>query len=226
MRVNPPRRRFSAVAQILRKPQQDAHRELIIQKTAFDIAGIRDRCSGVEADDIAHLHAERTRILRAFYIFVQHDLRRIKAALGRAVFAVDMHRRITKLERAVDNPARAGIDAHIFRFAVFRAHAAERCDAQTAVSLHLCHHRAERISMRLQQKCVVCIFSAQIDQHAALGCDARIISHRGERILHPFCRPGGIARRAVDGQKSLCLFGCIDRILSVHFSASFPVQYV
>ena len=53
--------------------EQDPDAELIIQKTAFDVARFRDNGARIETDNIPHVDPERFSILPGTDRFIQHD---------------------------------------------------------------------------------------------------------------------------------------------------------
>ena len=87
---------------------------------------------------------------------------------------VHMDRGVAQLHRALDDSAGSGMDAHIFGLRVFRAHAAERREPESSVCLDLCHHRAQRIRVRFEKQRIFFVRAAEVDQHAALGCQLRV----------------------------------------------------
>ena len=85
-----------------------------------------------------------------------------------------MDRGVAQLHRALDDSAGSGMNTHIFSLRVFRAHAAERREPESSVRLDLCHHRAQRIRVRFEKQRIFFVRAAEVDQHAALGCQLRV----------------------------------------------------
>ena len=163
----------AVVGKVLCKSEQDADRQLIVEKTAFDVARRRNACAGIEANDVADLDSERAGVIGAFHVLVKQNLGGVEGALGVGKRAVDVNRRVAELERALDDAPRAGVDPHIFGFAVFGAHSAEVGQAQSTVALDLRDHAAERVGVRLEKQGVFRIRAAEVDENAALvgeGC--------------------------------------------------------
>ena len=125
VRVDPSCGRFAGIMEVFCEPQQHADGELVVQKAAFDVARRGDSRARLEADDIANLNSERACGLRRLHILVEHDLDRVKRALGLAVFAVHMHRGVAQLHRTLDDLAGSRVDADIFRLRIFCAQAAK-----------------------------------------------------------------------------------------------------
>ena len=125
---------------------------------------------------------------------------------------------VAELKRPLIDPAGARIDAHVFRFAVFRAHAAKARHTQAAVGFDLRDHRAERIRVRLQKQPALCgILAAEVDQNAALGRFLCGKAERCKRFQHPAGRLVRKARRTVDCEQLDGFFHCILRITLFHW---------
>ena len=214
--VHPPGGRDVFVLHIFGQTQQNAHGELIVQEPAFDVSGGRDPGAGLEADDVPHLNPQIAGILRIFHVLVQHHLGGIEGTVGGSVIAVDVHRRVHQLQRAFHHPAVPGVHPHVFGFAVCRLHAAQSRQPQPAVGLHLRHHAAQGIRVGFQQQRVGFVPASQVDKHAALDGELRVVSHFGKGVFHPFRRPMGKTRGAVDGQQLYGLFHGVIRIFLVH----------
>ena len=227
MDIRAARQRLLFVMQVFCKAEQNTDGELIVEEAAFDVARSRHVRARVEADDIACLNAERTRLFGRRNILVQQDLGRVEGSVRLGVFAVDVDRGVAELERPLIDLAGARIDAHIFRFAVFCAHTAEARHAQAAIGLDLRDHRAERIHVGLQKKpAFFCIFSAKIDQDAALHGLFRCEAKRRERVQHPRGCSVRKARRAVDCKQLDGFFYCILRITLFHcFRFPFKLKF-
>ena len=133
-----------------------------------------------------------------------------------------MYGRIAELERAFIDPAGARVDAHIFRLAVFCAHAAKIRHAQAAVRLNLRNHGAERIHMGLQKKIALAgVFPAEINQYAALRGLFRREAERCERVQHPRRRFVCKAGRTVDREQFDRFPDCVLYIFLFHVLLSF-----
>ena len=204
------------VLQILRKRLQDADGQLVIQEAALDVPAFGDAAARVKADEIAHIDAELANILRRADILVQHDLHRVERARRGAVIAVDVDGRVAELHRAVNGAAELRNHAHVLRFGVVGVHAADIGDAQAAVALNLRDHAAERVRVGFQQQGVLRVFAAQINQHAALAGDFRVVPHLGELRLHILRRILRIPRRAVNPQQPHGIFQRKLRVLFLH----------
>ena len=70
--------------------------------------------------------------------------------------------------------------------------------------------------MGFQQQPVGFVPASQVDKHAALDGELRVVSHFGKGVFHPFRRPMGKTRGAVDGQQLYGLFHGVIRIFLVH----------
>ena len=207
--VHPPGGRDVFVLHIFGQTQQNAHGELIVQEPAFDVSGGRDPGAGLEADDVPHLNPQIAGILRIFHVLVQHHLGGIEGTVGGSVIAVHMHRCVHQLQRAFHHPAVSGI-------AVRRLHAPQGRQPQPAVGLHLRHHAAQGVRVGFQQQPVGFVPASQVDKHAALDGELRVVSHFGKGVFHPFRRPMGKTRGAVDGQQFYGLFHGVIRVFLVH----------
>ena len=217
MDIRAARQRLLFGMQVFCKAEQNTDGELIVEETAFDVARSRHVRARVEADDIACLNAERTRLFGRRNILVQQDLGRVEGSVRLGVFAVDVDRGVAELERPLIDLAGARIDAHIFRFAIFCAHTAEARHAQAAIGLDLRDHRAERVRVRLQKQPALCgLLTAEIDQNAALGRFPCVKAERCKSLQHPFGRFVRKARRAVDCKQLDGFFYCILRITLFH----------
>ena len=102
-----------------------------------------------------------------------------------------MNRSIAKLKSALIDLAASRVNTHILRFAVIRAHAAERSQAKPAVSFDFADHAAERIRMRFKKKSLA--VPAEVGNDAAFFRHVRRKSERLKFILYPFC---GFFRKA------------------------------
>ena len=53
--------------------EKDSSRELVIQKTAFDVSTFGNNCAGIHGDDVSGLNAEGQNIFFGGYIFIQQN---------------------------------------------------------------------------------------------------------------------------------------------------------
>ena len=189
----------AGVLKVLGQTQQDAHRQLVVQKAALDIAGGGEAGAGFEAHHVPHLDPQRAGLLGGPHVLVQHHLAAVEGALGIAVLAVDVDGGVAQLEGSLQHPPATGVDPDVLRLAVFRPHPAQGCQAQAAIALYLRHHAAQRVGVSLQQQALAP--AAQIHQHAALGGMLGGIAQLFKGPLHPICRTGREARGAIDGQQ-------------------------
>ena len=224
MDVGSPGQGDVVVGKIFGKAQQNTHAELVVQKTAFQVAGRRAAGAGVEAHKVPHLNAQLPGVLGGGDVLVRHDLHGVIAALGGAVLPVDMDGGIAQLAGAVVDLAGTGVDTDVFRFGIVRLHAAHRRQAETTAALDLGDHCAQGITVGFQKQAIVGIFAAKIGQNAALCGDLRRKAQRFKGILHPFGRPAGKAGGRVDGQQRGGLLPCVVRIFFVNHSF-LPVKY-
>ena len=91
--------------------------------------------------------------------------------------------------------------------------------------LDLCHHRAQRVGVRLQEKRIIFVCSAEVCQNAALRRDFCRKAERFKRLLDPCGRLPRVTRRAVDGEQFTCLRRRKLRVLSFH-SASLLSKFL
>ena len=84
------------------------------------------------------------------------------------------------------------------------------------IALNLRDHAAERVRVGFQQQRVLRVFAAQINQHAALAGDFRVVPHLGELLLHILRRILRIPRRAVNPQQPHGIFQRKLRVLFLH----------
>ena len=119
-----------------------------------------------------------------------------------------MDGRVAELHRTFNSAAELRDHAHILRFGVVGVHAADIGDAQAAIALNLRDHAAERVR--------VGFLAAQINQHAALAGDFRVVPHLGELLLHILRRILRIPRRAVNPQQPHGIFQRKLRVLFLH----------
>lgn len=127
-----------------------------------------------------------------------------------------MDGRVAELHRAVNSAAELRNHAHILRFGVVGVHATDVRDAQAAVALNLRDHAAERVRVGFQQQRVLRVLAAQINHHAALAGDFRVVPHLGELRLHILRRILRIPRRAVNPQQPHGIFQRELRVLFLH----------
>ena len=159
-----------ALGQTFGLRQQDGHGQLVVQKTALDIAGGGDGGAGVEADQIAGHDAQRAGLLGGGDVLVDDHLHGVPRAGGGGVIAVDVDGGVLELEGTGVGLALPGDDADVFRLAVVGLHPAEGGEPQAAGSGDLCHHAAQRVQMGHEQQAVVLRrVRVQADQHAALA---------------------------------------------------------
>ena len=209
----------AVVGKVLCKSEQDADRQLIVEKTAFDVARRRNARAGIEANDVADLDSERAGVIGAFHVLVKQNLGGVEGALGVGKRAVDVNRRVAELERALDDAPRAGVDPHIFGFAVFGAHSAEVGQAQSAVALDLRDHAAERVGVRLEKQGVFRIRAAEVDENAALVGEGCGEAERFEFFFDPIRRDFGKPCRAVDCKQFHGFFHRVGCVLFHHDSS-------
>ena len=203
----PPRRAHRPLGHPPGQPQQDGHRELIVQKAALDIARWGDDRAGVKAHDVPGEDAQGPGVLRGGHLLVQHYLHLIPAALGVGIAAVDVDGGVLELERPGVSLALPGIDAHVLRLGVVGLHAPQGGQAQAAPLGDLRHHAAQGVGVGLQQKAALLRrLRVQAHQHAPLAGAHRRKAQGAVALLHPGRRPGGVARGAVNGKKLPCLF--------------------
>ena len=139
------------------------------------------------------------------YVLIQDDLHGVPAAFCIAVAAVDMDGGVMELAGALENLALPGVDPDIFRFRIFRTHAAQRGQPQAAAALDLGHHGAQGIGVGGQHNAVGGILTAQIHQNAALGGDDGAVAQGLEGFLSPAGSTGSKAGGGVHCQNGSSL---------------------
>ena len=77
--------------------KQNSGAELVIQKTALDVTGLRDAGPGIHADEGTILNTQCLDIFPGRYLFIQQDFHGIEGTLGLLVIAVDMDGSIRQL---------------------------------------------------------------------------------------------------------------------------------
>ena len=110
----------------------------------------------------------------------------------------------------------ANYDTHTPCVNEFLSHPAERSEPQSAASLDLRDHRAERIRMRFEQKRVFAVRPAERNENAALYCLFRGEAEGAKRLRHPIRRLLRKARGTVDPDQLQCFLRGIFRIASFH----------
>ena len=199
----------AVVAEVLGKAQQDANAQLVIQKTALEIAAWGATGTGLEAHNVTHLDAQLFGIVGRADILVQHHFHSVERPFCIGILSVYMDRGVTQLASAVDDLAGAGVDPHIFRFAVVGVHAAERGKAQAAVALYSGNHCTQGIGMRLQKQGVLFVYTAQVYKHTALGGDAGCKAQAFKFFLYPSGGTSGVATGGIDGKQCFRHFPCV-----------------
>ena len=204
--VELPLRLNVVILQVFGKAQQDAHRQLVIQEPALEIAGGGAAGAGIEADDITDGNAQCLGFLGGGHALIQNDLNGIIGPLGIRVIAIDVDGGVCQLTGALVDLATAGIDPDILRFGVVGAHAAQRGQLQAAVAFDLADHGTQGVGVGLQKQGVPGIFAAQLHKNTALGGDARGAAQTFKGVFYPPGRVCGKAGRRVDPQKGGGLF--------------------
>ena len=206
VRINAAPRGQGIVGEVLGKAQQDTDRELVIQKAALDVAGLRDARAWLEADKITDGNAQLFHVVGVRNNLVKHDLHRLPFAGGVVIIVIHMERRIAKLQGALIRSVEFGHNTAVFRLGVVGVHAADVDNTQATVRLDLRDHAAERVRVSLQQQGIVRVLAAEVDQDTALVRARRGKAQRLKLPLHEFLRRAGVTGRAVDRQKCRCFF--------------------
>ena len=199
--VELPLRLHACVFQVLGKAQQNAHRQLVVQEAALEVAGGGAAGAGVEAHNVANGNAQGLGLLGRGDILVQDDFNGIIGALGVGIAAVDVDGGVHQLAGALVNFAAAGIDLYVLRLGIVGAHAAQGGQLQPAVALDLADHGTQGVGVGLQQQGIVPILAAQLCQNAALGGDSGRAAQGLKGILHPLGCVGGKAGGRIHSQQ-------------------------
>ena len=77
--------------------KQNSGAELVIQKTALDVTGLRDAGPGIHADEGTVLNTQCLDIFPGRYLFIQQDFHGVKSSLGLLIIVVDMDGSIRQL---------------------------------------------------------------------------------------------------------------------------------
>ena len=191
--------------------QQHSRAELIIQKTAADIAGGRYPRPGIQANNVAVLYAQRQHVFFTLDVFVQQDLQRFNVALALFQLAVHVNGGVLHFHHAGILTAVPGDDGHIFRLHGLTGGASQQSKAQSAIGFDLPHHQAQRIYMSSQ--CQRVALAAQRTHHAALAGTGGGEAHFRQLIQQPVRYIRRIAGRAGDRQQ---VHRLIDGVLCIH----------
>ena len=198
------------VLQVSGIAEKNGRAQLVIQKTALDVAGWRDHGSRVEADDIPRHDSQFLHIIRTFNQLVQQNLHAVVASLFLIIFSVHMNGGVDELEGSGIDFSPSGDDPAVFSFRIIRVQPAQGSELQLSFRRNSGNHGSQRVRVRHQQngaaggiRGMLPGFSAslaQLYQHAALYGYLRLIAHFPVNAAEIFRRFFRIARRAVDSE--------------------------
>ena len=169
------------VLQLLGVGQQNGCTELVIQKPALDVAGLRHYGTGIKANHIPLADAQSSRVLGGLHRLINDNLHTLEFPSLAGVIRVHMDGGVIKLQASGVHSVKAGIDPAVLSLAVLRLQAAHRGKHQPSVSLDGLDHSPQGIHMGHEQQAPA--FPAQADGDAALAGLLGSVSQPG-KLLH------------------------------------------
>ena len=215
---DPALRGDALVLEILGQADQDGGGELVVQKTALDVALLRDPGPGIKADDVPHADAQLLHVVGGAYQLVQHHLGVVEVGDGLVQLPVHVGGGVAEQEGALVGAVELGDDPDVFGVGHHGGQTAQTGQTQPAGALDLGHHAAQGVAVGLQQQTVVGLLTAQIHQDAAFDGVDRRIAQVPEGLQQPLLCVRGITRGAVHRQQP-------DRLLHGIVGILFQIQH-